>query len=401
MGFTATRKQKIDSIKGHDKGFIKSIEKTISKTNPPAPFTTSKMLKTASKQLNLPTKDIQAMAQELFAKGLITYIRTDSQFLSKEFLDEAKEFYEPLYPNTYQYTEYKAGKNSQAEAHEAIRITHPHKYEDLETICKKESLDSKHIDLYRIIFKNTLLSQSKPATYEKTIVNINVHMVSFKISFKKIIDKGFLGIFDEKINDEEKDSDELELKDFPYKENDIININEINIKEINKNPPKRLLEADFIEIMEKAGIGRPSTYATFLPILLSKEYITISKDKKREIIPTALGISVINFFKRDINNWVLDLNYTKEMEDNLDSIMNGELKYIDYMKATHSKMGFTPLKRESNGEKKLYPPSEKQMNFAKSIAEQLNIELPNGIEKDYKILNKFIEDNKSKLPKKK
>ncbi|WP_394980653.1 type IA DNA topoisomerase [uncultured Helicobacter sp.] len=385
----------LEEIQGFDKALISKIEKTNTQTKPPKPFTTSKLLKVASKAMGISTKDIQALAQELFAAGLITYIRTDSEYISEEFLKEAEGFWRGVYPDTYQYTEYKAGKNSQAEAHEAIRITHPHRYEDIENVCKKENLKDDHIKLYRLIFKNTLLSQCKPATYEKLNVFLKIKMTDFKVSFKKIIDKGFLGVFDEK--DEESEEEEIAL--FPYKEGDSLPISEILVKDINKNPPKRYLEADFIEVMEKAGIGRPSTYATFLPILLKKEYISISKDKKREIIPSALGISVINFFKKDKNAWLLDLNYTKEMEDSLDEIMEGKEQYIEYMKQTHSKMEFKPLKSEPK-EKKDYPPSEAQMKFCKSIAEQLGIELPKGIEKDYRIASKFINDNKAKLPKK-
>lgn len=385
----------LEEIKGFDKALISKIEKNNTQTKPPKPFTTSKLLKTASKAMGISTKDIQALAQELFAAGLITYIRTDSEYISEEFLKEAENFWKGVYPDTYQYTEYKAGKNSQAEAHEAIRITHPHKYEDIEAVCKKENLNDNHIKLYTLIFKNTLLSQCKPATYEKLNVFLKIKMTDFKVSFKKIRDKGFLGVFGDK--DEESEEEQIAL--FPYKEGDSLPINEIGVKEINKNPPKRYLEADFIEVMEKAGIGRPSTYATFLPILLKKEYISISKDKKREIIPTALGMSVINFFKKDKNAWLLDINYTKEMEDNLDEIMEGKQQYIEYMKQTHSKMEFKPLKSEPK-EKKDYPPSEAQMKFCNSIAQQLGIELPQGIEKDYRIASKFINDNKAKLPKK-
>ena len=385
----------IEDIKNLNKALITKIETTQIQKKPPKPFTTSKLLKTASKKMGISTKEIQNLAQELFAGGLITYIRTDSEYISQDFLKEAEKFWKGLYTDTYQYTEYKAGKNSQAEAHEAIRITHPHRLEDIEIVCKKENLTDKHIQLYTIIFKNTLLSQCKPATYEKMNVFTKIKFTEFRISFKKLIDKGFLGIFNEKDEDEEEE----EISTFPYKEGDNLNIDEITVKEINKNPPKRYLEADFIEVMEKAGIGRPSTYATFLPILLNKEYISISKDKKREIIPTALGISVINFFKKDKNMWILDLNYTKEMEDNLDQIMDGKLKYLDYMKTTHSKMEYKPLKNETK-EKKDYPPSEAQMKFCKSIAEKLNIKLPDGIEKDYRIASKFINENKSKLSKK-
>lgn len=392
-------KPMLEEIQGINKALIDKIEKTTTKQFPPKPFTTSKLLKKASKVMGISTKEIQNLAQNLFAKGLITYIRTDSEFLSSEFLKEAQNFWQSIYPNTYQYTEYKAGKNSQAEAHEAIRITHPHKYEDIKSICEKDQLNANETTLYEIIFKNTLASQSKPALYEKYNVFIKIKMTEFKTSFKKLIDKGFLGLFDEK-DDEEQESKEEEISLFPYKEGDFIEIQETSIRDINKSAPKRYLEADFIEVMERTGIGRPSTYATFLPLLLNKGYITISNDKKREIVPTPLGISVINFFKKDTNAWILDLNYTKQMEDSLDEIMEGKKTYLEHIKETHSKVGFTPLKAEPK-EKKEYPSSDGQINFCKSIAEQLGIELPSGYEADYRIASKFISDNKDKLKKKK
>lgn len=391
----------LDEIISLKQGLISKITKAPTKTNPPKPFTTSKLLKVASKKLGLPTDEIQKLAQGLFESGLITYIRTDSESLSKEFLDEAKAFYENIYPNTYLYTQYSAGKNSQAEAHEAIRITHCHKYEDLQSICAKEGINNNGVKLYDLIFKNTILSQSKPATYEQTSVFLKIKMTDFKVSFKKIIDKGFLGVFDDSTKEAESNTEnEQEINSFPYKEGDLININEISIKQIDKKPPRRYLEADFIEVLEKTGIGRPSTYASFLPILLKREYIEISKDKKREIIPTKLGISAIAFFKNDKNAWILDLNFTKEMEDKLDEICDGKQKYIDFMKNIHAKMDFMPLKQEKgDGEKKQYPASQKQIDYCKNIAEKLNIPLPQGFENDYKIAGDFISKNASKMPK--
>lgn len=392
----------LNELTGFDKALVSSISTSPATTNPPKPFTTSRLLKAASKKLNISTKEIQNLAQELFAKGLITYIRTDSEFISQEFLQEMQRFYAPLYPDTYAYTEYKAGKNSQAEAHEAIRITHCHRYEEIASICAKEGLESKHIKLYTLIFENTLCSQSKSAVYEKTEVLCKCKMTEFKTSFRKIVDKGFLGLFTKASNQEEEQTRETEeesMLTFPYKERDMIPISQIFIKDIDKAPPKRYLEADFIEVMEKAGIGRPSTYATFLPLLLNKEYIQVSQDKKREIIPTALGNSVINFFTADKNAWILDLDFTKHMEDSLDEIMGGSKKYVEYMQEVHAKMDFIPLKKEPK-EKKDYPPSPKQIKFCQDIASTLGIELPQRYDKDYKIAGEFITKNLPKMPKK-
>lgn len=387
----------LQELVGFDKALITKIEKTSVSSSPEKPFTTSKLLKKASKKLGISTQKIQTLAQELFAKGLITYIRTDCESLSKEFLLEMQSFYADIYPNSYQYTTYKAGKHSQAEAHEAIRITHCHRYEEIASICAKEGLDSDHIKLYTLIFKNTIASQNKPAVYEKTDVYLNIKMTEFKIGFKKIVDKGYLGIFEDSA-DETKEA-EQEITSFPYNEKDFLPISQVFIKDIDKAPPKRYLEADFIEVMEKSGIGRPSTYAKYLPILLSKEYIQISNDKKREIIPTALGISVINFFKRDKNAWLLDLSFTAQMEQALDEIMSGEKQYLTYMQEVHSKMAFIPLKAEPK-EKKEYPPSPKQIKFCEDIAKILGIDLPNDYNKHYKIAGDFISKYSKQLPKK-
>ncbi|BDB65279.1 DNA topoisomerase [Helicobacter cinaedi] len=393
-----------DEIVSMDKALIDKIEINNTSSKPAKPFTTSKLLKAASKALSLPTKDIQNLAQELFAAGLITYIRTDSEYISPEFLKEMQGFYSSIYPNTYQYTEYKAGKNSQAEAHEAIRITHCHRFEECESLCLKENLKDNHIALYKLIFQNTILSQSKPAIYEKMNVTLRVKMKMFKTSFKKLIDEGYLGVFGKnealsENGDNENDENEESLHSFPYKQGDMIALQDISVKSIKKSAPKRYLEADFIEVMEKSGIGRPSTYATFLPLLLNKEYIEISKDKKREIIPTTLGMSVTQFFSKDNNAWLLDIAFTRDMENELDEIANGSKKYLDFIKTIHSKMNFMPLKAESK-EKKDYPPSEKQIKFCKDISTALNIPLPDGLEKDYRIARKFIDENASKMPKK-
>ncbi|PUD79766.1 hypothetical protein C2R62_03135 [Helicobacter pylori] len=120
--------------------FLDAVEQKDKEKSPPKPFTTSNLLKDGVRILEMGVKQIQEHAQKLFEAGLITYIRTDSEALSKEYLQEHKAFFENIYPSVYEYREYRAGKNSQAEAHEAIRITHPHRYEDLKKVCEKHNI---------------------------------------------------------------------------------------------------------------------------------------------------------------------------------------------------------------------------------------------------------------------
>ncbi|GAA8046049.1 hypothetical protein TH0009_04550 [Helicobacter pylori] len=143
-----------------------SLKESLSNKEPKKPFTTSKLLSQASKSLKIPTKEIAQLAQKLFEAGLITYHRTDSEFLSPEYLKEHEVFFEPVYPSVYQYREYKAGKNLQAEAHEAIRITHPHALKDLEKACSDAKISEElALKLYQLIYVNTICSQSRNALY--------------------------------------------------------------------------------------------------------------------------------------------------------------------------------------------------------------------------------------------
>ncbi len=177
--------------------FLDSIEQKDKEKAPPKPFTTSNLLKDGARILGMGVKQIQEHAQKLFEAGLITYIRTDSEALSKEYLQEHQAFFEGIYPSVYEYREYRAGKNSQAEAHEAIRITHPHCYEDLKKVCEEHNItDIDDLKVYMLIFFNTICSQSKNAIYENTTLNFKVKTRSFKCSFSQLKSKGFKAIKD-------------------------------------------------------------------------------------------------------------------------------------------------------------------------------------------------------------
>lgn len=115
-----------ESLKDNKACLLKDLKNSVVETKPKKPFITSTLLEKASSMLGLSISEVQSLAQNLFEAGLITYIRTDAESLSVEFLDETEIFYAPIYKDLYLKREYKAGKQSQAEAHEAIRITHPH-----------------------------------------------------------------------------------------------------------------------------------------------------------------------------------------------------------------------------------------------------------------------------------
>ncbi|GAA7041077.1 type IA DNA topoisomerase [Helicobacter pylori] len=278
-----------------------SLKESLSNKEPKKPFTTSKLLSQASKSLKIPTKEIAQLAQKLFEAGLITYHRTDSEFLSPEYLKEHEVFFEPIYPSVYQYREYKAGKNSQAEAPEAIRITHPHVLKDLEKACSDAKISEElALKLYQLIYVNTICSQSRNVLYNQYDCIFKIKSESFKLSFKLLKEKGFLEIEEliqgkEELNKEEQES---ETENFSLKENDSVPLKEVFIKKIEKSSPKPYKESAFIPLLESERIGRPSIYASFLDLLLKRKYISIDA-KTNAITPTSQGLEVISFFKKD------------------------------------------------------------------------------------------------------
>lgn len=395
--------KELDKLKETQSAVLVSIDKKESKEAPPKPFTTSKLLKAGSKTLNISTKEVQSIAQKLFEAGLITYIRTDCEFISEEYLKQHQKFYQPLYKDIYEYTLYSSGKNSQAEAHEAIRITHPHSYEELSSVCEKEDIKGVNEKrLYELIFKNTICSQSKPAIYENTTLIFNIRLTSFVLRFKNLKFGGYLDAFKEDVKEEKESDDEKETKieridTSRLQLNDLFDIHEIFIKDIAKTAPKRYVESDFIEVLEKNKIGRPSTYSTYLPTLQNKEYISI-EEKKREITPTPRGIAIVNFFKNNIHNWILDIDFTKSMEEKLDDITSNKACYLEFMQELENKLGnevgkFGSSVNKDKKEKKIIPPSAKQIEFAKAIATKLKLIFPENLEKDCYVTKDFIEKN--------
>ncbi|WP_053830646.1 DNA topoisomerase, partial [Helicobacter heilmannii] len=175
---------------------------------PPKPFITSSLLKAGSSQLALSTKKVQEYAQKLFEAGLITYIRTDAETLSQEFLEKAEEFYKPIYPDCYERRAYKA-KNSQAEAHEAIGITHCHKFEDTQHLLNQAGMtDSQAQALYKLIFQRTLESQGKVAIYAKQDLLFKIKDHYFKCSVRSLQEAGYLDMF--KRTEQAKDTEQTE-----------------------------------------------------------------------------------------------------------------------------------------------------------------------------------------------
>ena len=310
---------------------VSNVKKSLSKSHAPAPFTTSSMQKDAIKKLNMSSKQVSSCAQELYEGvelgeegkvALVTYIRTDSVRVSDEARANAKEFiinkygaeYYPSKPNIYK----SKGENVQ-DAHEAIRPTHLEKTPE----SVKPYLSSANYKLYKLIYERFLASQMAEATFNSVTVDIEATDCQFKVSGKTPKFAGYTIIYTEsKIAEAE---DEVKDTKLPALEKGD-NLKLINLLPEQKftKPSPRYDESSLIDAMEKNGIGRPATYAPTLSILTSRKYVT--KEKKGVLIPTELGFQITDLLQKYFSS-IINVNFTAEMEDNLDKVANENLEW--------------------------------------------------------------------------
>ncbi|MGL2477927.1 type IA DNA topoisomerase [Helicobacter pylori] len=380
-----------ESLKDNKACLLKDLKNSVAETKPKKPFITSTLLEKASSELGLGISDVQSLAQSLFEAGLITYIRTDAESLSVEFLNEAESFYIPIYKEVYLKREYKAGKQSQAEAHEAIRITHPHTYENLESVVYNAGITNQDaLKLYQLIFERTIESQGKNAIYDKQDLLFKIKNEYFKCSVKSLKSAGFLAMFSKKelesdeSNDDKDDKEKDQNAQFNLKIDDVLSLNDLVLATIKRNAPSPYKEAGFVKLLENKGIGRPSTYATYLPTLLKREYISISQDKKHTITPTHKGKRVVEVFE-NAYQFIIDLTYTKQMEEVLDEIVENKSSYVDFISNLSSKC--PKIEKLERNDDEIKPSSEGQITYIENILRDLQLELSEEF-KNYK------EDNR-------
>ncbi|MCQ2942581.1 type IA DNA topoisomerase [Helicobacter pylori] len=380
-----------ESLKDNKACLLKNLKNSVVETKPKKPFITSTLLEKASSMLGLSISEVQSLAQNLFEAGLITYIRTDAESLSVEFLDETESFYAPIYKDLYLKREYKAGKQSQAEAHEAIRITHPHTAEDLESIVYNANITNQDaLKLYQLIFERTIESQGKNAIYDKQDLLFKIKNEYFKCSVKGLKSAGFLAMFSKKElkNDESNDDKDNKEKEqnaqFNLKIDDVLSLNDLVLATIKRNAPSAYKEADFVKLLENKGIGRPSTYASYLPTLVKREYISISQDKKHIITPTHKGKRVVEVFE-NAYQFIIDLTYTKQMEEVLDEIVENKSSYVDFISNLNSKC--PKIEKLERNDNEIKPSSEGQITYIENILRDLQLNLSEEF-KNYK------EDNR-------
>lgn len=315
---------------------VGKVDKKQRKRNPAAPFTTSTLQQEASRKLGFSAQRTMRTAQQLYEGievngetiGLITYMRTDSVTLSQDALDEIRALISQRYgienlPDKPRLFKTKA-KNAQ-EAHEAIRPTSANLHPDE----IKGALSKDQARLYDLIWKRSVACQMIHAT----INTVGIDLLAgndgniFRATGSIIAKPGFMTVYQESVDDAKGGDDENRLLP-AMSEGDVIDLNEIRAEQHFTEPPPRYTEASLVKTLEEHGIGRPSTYASIISTLTSREYVEL---EKRRFTPTDVGRVVNKFLTEHFTKYV-DYGFTAKLEDELDEVSRGEKEWIPLMK---------------------------------------------------------------------
>ena len=310
----------LESINNKDM-FIEKVEMKERRKSSPRPFTTSSMQQEAANKLGYSTKKTMISAQQLYEGidinketiGLISYIRTDSHRVSQEAVDKGKEYIlEQLDEKYYKGIENKESKNKKTQdAHEAVRPTYISKTPE----SLKEFLSKDQYNLYKLIWERFVASLMSDAIYDTVTVHGKMGNFIFKATGSKIKFDGYLAIYSYS-SKEDKHIPSIEV-------NSELKAKDIKPAQHFTQPPARFTEASLVKKLEELGIGRPSTYAPTIGTILSREYV---QRNGNSLMPTELGGIVTEIMEENFQKFV-DLDFTAEMENMLDSVEEGELDW--------------------------------------------------------------------------
>ena len=312
---------------------VTKVESKPGTRRPYAPFTTSTMQQEAGRKLSMSAKHAMSVAQRLYEKGYITYMRTDSTALSTQAVqaarEQAVELYGPkavpLNPRVYK----SKSKNAQ-EAHEAIRPSGEH-FRTPSSVSG--SLDRDELRLYDLIWKRTVASQMSDATYETTTVTLEIPLAEktaeFTASGTVYTFKGFLEAYEEGRDEKRSDSDKHDDQALPQMAvGDVLAVREVEPKGHATNPKPRYTEASLVKALEEKGIGRPSTFASIIDTIIARGYVT---KRGQALVPSWVAFSVVRLLEQHFTE-LIDYDFTAALEDDLDSIARGERKRVDWLK---------------------------------------------------------------------
>ncbi|NII55375.1 DNA topoisomerase I [Luteibacter sp. SG786] len=301
------------------------------KRRPAPPFTTSTLQQEAARKLGFSTSRTMRVAQGLYEGvalgsegnvGLITYMRTDSVALSEDAVAElrdliGREYGKGALPDGVQV--YKSKSKNAQEAHEAVRPTSA-----MRTPRSVASfLNDDQRKLYELIWKRTVACQMVHATLNTVSVEFPVADSAFRASGTTVVDPGFLAVYEE--GRDQKNEDDDDQRRLPrLVQGDVVPVSKIDADQHFTEPPPRYSEASLVKALEEYGIGRPSTYASIIQVLLSREYVLL---ENRRFKPTDVGRAVSQFLSGHFAQYV-DYDFTARLEDELDAVSRGEEAWV-------------------------------------------------------------------------
>jgi DNA topoisomerase-1 len=349
----------LDELRGFRSFAVTDVKRRERRKNPSAPFTTSTLQQEAAKKLGFGSKRTMRVAQDLYegielgdegAVGLITYMRTDSTRVAESAAEHAREYLRSLFGEEYlargvQLYGNGKSKNTQ-DAHESVRPTDPSRRPE----HVKKFLTPDQFKLYQLIWQRFMSSQMAPAVFDTTTIDFDLskqrstgkapaHAYLFRSTGSVIKFPGFLALYREgweegehRLLEDEQALPQLEL-------NEVVPVREITPTQHFTEPPPRFSEASLVKELERLGIGRPSTYASIISVLVDRRYVQL---EQRRFFPTELGETVEKVMIKQFPD-IFDVGFTSSMEEELDKVEDGELGWQRVLKDF-----YTPFEKRLN-----------------------------------------------------
>ena len=305
------------ALLSNSKFVVKSQEEKPTQHKPSAPFITSTLQQAASTKLGYPVKKTMKAAQKLYEAGYITYMRTDSTFLSADAISAVRahiknaygEKYLPAYPNKY------GNKANAQEAHEAIRPS------NVNTLPGSVSnVENDAVRLYKLIWEQFVSCQMVPADFLSTTVLVEASQCELKAKGRVLVFDGFTKVRSIKSDDEDAILPKVKV-------GDTLLLKYLDPVQKYTKPPARYSEASLVKELESKGIGRPSTYATIISTIQDRGYVTI--DSKR-IHAEKTGEIVTDKLNESFHE-LMDYQFTAHLENTLDEIAEGKQDYLQFL----------------------------------------------------------------------
>ena len=301
-----------------DKYLVENVETKKTRRSAKFPFTTSTLQQEASTKLGFPAKKTMSVAQKLYegidvgseTTGLITYMRTDSVRLSDDFTRPTMKYIEETYGKEYVgYVKQAKAKDNVQDAHEGIRPTSILR----EPTKIKQYLSNDEFKLYSLIYKRALASLMADALLDQTTIILNNNNYKFKTTGSIITFEGYLKVY----GDYESSEDNILPK---FVAGETKTTKDVEKAQHFTQPPARYTEAKLIKELEELGIGRPSTYATIIDTIKSRDYVVL-EDKKFK--PTEMGFETTDKLQEFFSD-LINTDYTRDMETDLDKVADGK-----------------------------------------------------------------------------